>query len=168
MTKTIPLTRGKSAVVDDETFEYLNQYKWYYHQRVKTNKPGYAARRETTSKGKSRIVFMQYYILPKKDDLSIDHINGDSLDNRRSNLRYCTKEQNSFNVSRRRNGQSKYKGVTFFHNHIDKWRANIYLNGRQTFLGTFDNEEDAARAYNRAAKKAHGNFARLNDVDPKF
>lgn len=90
----------------------------------------------------------------------IDHINGDSLDNRRSNLRYCTYSQNLMNTHKVRSA-SGYKGV---YRHRKRWYAHITLNGRRFYLGLFKTPQDAAHAYNAKAKELFGEFACLNPV----
>jgi hypothetical protein len=93
--------------------------------------------------------------------LYVDHINGDGLDNRRANLRIVTAQQNNWNRRFRRTGRSKYTGVTW-DGRRDKWRADIYENRRKIFLGHFAEEEEAARAYDSAAKENRGEYAVLN------
>ncbi len=148
-TKLIPLTQGKFAIVDDEDYDWLMQWNWYYKV--------YAAR----SKSKSHsAILMHRLILPGK---MIDHKNGNELDNRKCNLRECTRAENSYNQKGQKNSTSKYKGVHW----IKKrgiWHACIINGLSTTFLGSFRNEEDAAKAYNEAAIKYFGEFARLNII----
>lgn len=97
----------------------------------------------------------------------VDHINGDSLDNRTANLRIATKSQNGANrgADRRRIGtSSRHKGVSWRKNR-NCWGAYIHVDGKTRYLGSFRSEDDAARAYNKAATEAWGAFARLNDVE---
>lgn len=93
----------------------------------------------------------------------VDHANGDKLDNRKSNLRFCTGWQNSQNMKTPKNSTSGFKGVNW-QKGPDKWMARIYVVGKQTYLGLFESREEAARAYNEAAVKYFGEFARLNCV----
>ena len=98
----------------------------------------------------------------KRRDEIVDHIDGDPTNNRRSNLRNCTQHQNSMNSRKRKNdASSKYKGVSWDKGR-KKWRAYINLMRKQLFLGRFDNELEAARAYNDKAVELYGEFAHLN------
>jgi hypothetical protein len=92
-------------------------------------------------------------------DLVIDHRNCDGLDNRRSNLRFATHAQNTLNRRKKKNAVSQFRGVWFYKG---KWGSQISSQGKRMFLGRFDNEIDAAKAYDEAARKYHGEFARLN------
>ena len=93
----------------------------------------------------------------------VDHINGDRLDNRKENLRFCTLSQNSMNKRGRSSRTSKYKGVCYAKRR-NKWQASIRVDGKERFLGYFNNEEDAAKAYDEAALKFYKEFAKINGV----
>ena len=108
-------------------------------------------------------VLLHRFILSVKKGEFIDHINGIKLDNRRSNLRICSKQQNHFNSKKRKNTSSKYKGVHFYKAY-NKYMAKIMLNRKSIFLGYFKTEKEAAKAYNQAARIYHGKFARLNII----
>ena len=96
------------------------------------------------------------------DGMMCDHINGRTLDNRKANLRSATRLQNSWNLSKSsRVGYSKYKGITFYKSK-QKWGAQICVDGRRIFLGKFEDETEAAKAYDKAAKKYFGEYAKLN------
>jgi len=159
--KAIELTKGQTAIIDDQDYRRISAYKWYI------GSDGYA-RRTSYAKGKSKNIFMHRQILfPHKrefDGIETDHINGNRLDNRRSNLRAATREQNQWNRKKpETGGSSKYKGVSL-HSRDNSWYAYITTNGKHKHLGSFDNEEQAARAYNIAAEELHGEFARLNNT----
>lgn len=165
MTKTIPLSQGKVALVDDEDFEWLSQWKWTYSKHYST---GYAYRNPSSTGLVTRSkVYMHRAILSPPQGREIDHINGDGLDNRRWNLRICTHAQNLWNSRKRKGTISQYKGVRLM-----KGSGNWVSYIGQKYLGSFDNEETAASAYNQAARQYRGEFARLNpvpdrDVRPK-
>ena len=152
--KEIQLTQGKVALVNDEDFEKLNQFKWHL---AKYRKSSYAIRNITVN-GKQKKIPMHCAVMNGK---GIDHIDHNGLNNQRSNLRFCTKSENAMNNQKQKNCTSIYKGVYFF-KRDKKWMAHIELNGKQTYLGTFSSEVDAALAYNEKAIELFGEFANLN------
>lgn len=156
----INLPQGKRTLVDIVDFKRLNQYKWCV-QRCR--RWWYAIRDICTPERHIRI-FMHREILGLKRENRkfVDHINGDGLDNRRCNLRTCTNTQNQWN-QQVRIGSSRFKGVCW-NKRKQKWWASIRKNGPQKFLGCFDDETQAALAYNKAALKYHGDFAHLNII----
>jgi len=160
MAKEIPLTQGKVAIVDDEDFERLSQYKWCYAT------VGYAVRFEQVN-GKRRGVFMHRQIMQPPKDLEVDHINGDKLDNRRSNLRIVTRQQNRFNERPRKGTSSKYKGVSWY-KQTRRWEAYIKINGKKKRIGYFNDEIEAALAYDRAARELFGEYAKTNFKEDDF
>jgi hypothetical protein len=153
--KEIPLTKGMVAIVDDEDYAELSKYKWHYS--------GKYARRYASVNGKRIYVWMHRVIAGTPDGMDTDHINGNKLDNRRANLRVCTRSQNMHNSATGiKNNTSKYKGVTY---NGGKWIASICVNFRKLYLGCFTDERDAATAYNEAAFRLMGDFAQLNTID---
>jgi len=158
--KRIPLTQGKFAVVDDHDFEALNKHKWYAARRInKTRIIWYAARTLYIRKGKYRTVQMHQVILPTEGET--DHKDGDGLNNQRSNLRSATHAQNQWNSGKTPGCTSRFKGVTRLKD-CARWIASIRIDNKTQYLGCFANEAGAARAYDAAARKLFGEFARLN------
>ncbi|MCE9567426.1 MAG: HNH endonuclease [Planctomycetes bacterium] len=155
-TKAIPLNKGHIALVDADDYDCLSQWKWHISAK------GYA-RRTVIIDGKSRGISMHRQIMNTPDGMFTDHIDGDKLNNRRSNLRICTPEQNGFNLGPRRGTRSQYKGVTW-HKRSGKWQARVKFENQILHLGLFENEIDAAAAYNECALRCFGDFARLNPV----
>lgn len=151
--KEVTLTKGKVTLVDEEDYEYINQWKWC----VNGKKDSFCAVR--SKEGKT--VYMSRKIMKCPKDKLVDHKNGDSLDNRRANLRICTAFQNNTNAKKSKNNTSGYKGV-YWDKYNKKWVATLTLNYRQKNLGRFRIKEEAALAYNEAALKYFGEFARLN------
>lgn len=152
--KEIKLTRGMVALVDDEDFEYLNQWKW---RAIPNNKTFYSQRDVQVNNHRFSIK-MHRLIMNTPDSMEVDHIDHNGLNNQKSNLRNCTRNENMRNKITW--GKSKYKGVCHLRN--NKFLAHIRLSGKLNHLGTFLNEEDAARAYDRAALKYYGEFAHIN------
>ncbi len=151
MTKKIQITDSKVALVDDEDFEHVNQFKWKLQKKGRHRNIFYAIRfdYEKTSPGNYNLeaIFMHRFILNPPKGTDVDHINGDGLDNRRSNLRVVTHRQNLQN--RHVKKTSKYPGV-YWHKRDRKWCSQIYVNGEKKHLGNFKNEERAFRAYKNA------------------
>ena len=157
MTKIIYLggyNRNIFAKVDDEDYEELNQFSW-------NMSGGYARRATSKKKGelKKTTVSMHRHLLRPPKDKMVDHINGDKLDNRKINLRLCTRLGNAQNRGMCRTNTSGYKGVW---KNGRRWSVYIYRNGKNVFGGSFIDKKDAARAYNKLATEFHGKFAHLN------
>ena len=158
--KTIPLTKGKFAIVDDEDFDRINKHKWYAH---KSRNNFYAEREVRLPGGVRRTIKMHREILGLEygDKRQCDHKNQNSLDNRRGNLRICTTAQNQQNQKPTINCSSIFKGVSFTKEN-GKYRALIQVNGRPKHLGYFVSEIEAALAYDVAAKRYYGEYASVN------
>ncbi len=158
--RRIPLTQGKYALVDVEDYERVNQYKWHIRRSNRSN-TYYAARTVFVSKYNRKLVPMHRFIINAPDGLEVYHINGDGFDNRKANLRLATGFQNARNKGKRNNARvSRYKGVK--RNGSGRWHAVINYNCQRIYLGTYNTEEEAARAYDTAARKYHKEFANLN------
>lgn len=156
----IPLTQGFEAIVDEANYaELLAAGPW---QAFIEGRSGavYARRRVRTENG-YRGQFMHTYLVP--DAQTVDHRNGDSLDNRKANLRPATTTENNQNRRRRRDNTSGYKGVW---TRGTRWHASIRANGQRHYLGSHSTPDAAARAYDAAARELHGEFAALNFPDP--
>jgi len=162
MTSTIPLTRDKVAIVDAADHGMLAKWKWYACEAY----PGlFYAQRTTKTNGIRREILMHRLLMNAADGQIVDHVNGDSLDNRRSNLRLCDVPQNTWNTRKRRSdAKSRYFGVTQ-HSTTRRWQATIVVRGVYMFLGVWDSEEDAARAWDSAALHFRCEFAALNFPD---
>ncbi len=148
----IALSKGKFAIVDKADYEWLSQYKWCVS--IAGTKM-YACRRED-----GKTILMHRFIMNAPQDLVVDHIDGNGLNDRRNNLRLCTPTQNRYNC-RVWTGTSKYKGV-YRDRKSGKWVANICYKRRCIYLGAYDSEAEAARAYDRKAVELFGEFAYLN------
>jgi len=155
--KTIPLTQGQFAIVDNEDFALLSSWKWFAQKNVRTF---YACRHVYVPDGPNQLVLMHRSLLQTPSGLLSDHIDGNGLNNTRINLRDATPLQNMMNRRGKRGGSSKYKGVWMDQqgDSSKKWRAGIRINGKLNYLGRFCAEEDAAAAYAQSAEKNFGQF----------
>jgi hypothetical protein len=152
--REIKLTQGKVAMVDDECFEIVNKYHWYYH---KVSENYGAARSSLGRRGPSEA--MHRLVMGAAKGQEVDHINGNPLDNRKSNLRFVTHAQNQKNMGKGVRNKSGYKGVSW-HKRAKKWQ--VFVNS--TYLGLFSDLEEATKAYNIKALELFGEFARLNKI----
>ncbi len=155
--KEIELSRGYKAIVDDEDYERLSQWRW----NISTCNGGvYATRWERESGSKRRqLIRMHVEIMNPPAGMLVDHINGNTLDNRRCNLRACTKGQNQMNMRRNSRNTSGYRGV-HWNKKNKKWTAMIRVANKKHYLGLFESVEAAATAYAEASRKYHGEFGR--------
>lgn len=160
--KVIELTQGRVAIVDDEDFEYLAQYRWHYANKAGGDEySGYAVRAPArVQRGVSlKKLSMHREIMKTPEGMQCDHVNGNKLDNRRCNLRNATNSQNRHNVGPYKNNKFGLKGVS---KKRDKFQAQIMVNYVPKFLGSFDTPQQAHEAYRIAATELHKEFARLN------
>lgn len=162
--KEIQLNKGFVAFVDDEDFEHFNKHKWMISDG------GYAVRNlpmvNSVRHGFSRM-HREILGLKKRDGVVVDHINGNKLDNRKENLRFCTISQNGMNRSHERKNKIGLKGVSWDKAN-KKWLVVIgYGAGIQKHIGRFSNPEDAHKAYCEAALKYHGEFANFGNDKQK-
>ena len=154
--KEIKLTQGKVAIVDDEDFERLNQFKWC---ATLGNSTWYAIRKSTIY-GKQKTIIMHREIMHAHKGIQVDHRNGEGLFNCKENLRLCTNQQNGFNQRKpQKNNKLGIKGVGWHKQHR-KFSARIMFNGKSIHLGYFNVLGDADSAYRIAEEKYFGEFAR--------
>ncbi len=164
VSRRIPLTQGKFAVVDSDDFERVSKYRWY----ANCHHTGQFRARATipflseNSKQRQTTLLMSRFIIGAKDGELVDHINHDMLDNRKTNLRIATHSQNARNTKKRRTTINQYKGIALTVG--GKFQARIFVDGKLLHLGIFDTQKEAAIAYNKSAKKYFGKFACLNII----
>jgi hypothetical protein len=153
--KEIPLSKGAVAIVDDDTYEELSKYKWCI------NNNGYAVRATPGRRDEKRPLIMMHrsiMVLNHGDARDVDHIDGNKLNNQRSNLRICTRAENLRNRKKNSNNSSGYKGVCW-HKAMGKWHARIMHDYHYHDLGFFADAEMAHAAYCKAADSLHGEFS---------
>jgi len=155
----IPLTQGQVALIDDEDYELVSQYKWCARWNHNT-KSYYAVTNIRKSDGTRTTLQMHRLIMDAKKGEEVDHINHDTLDNRKSELRLCTRSENGRNRGAQENNTSGYKGV-YWHKPMGKWCAAIKLKGKRIYLGYFQTPEEAHSAYCKAAQELHGDFLKI-------
>jgi hypothetical protein len=145
--KYIELTQGKQAIIDDADFNLLSRYKWGFNSRYARN---------------SNFQSMQSFLIDNPNGLEIDHINRNTLDNRRSSLRLCSRNENLANREKFKNNKSGYKGVSW-NKQYQKWCTQAQFKGKR-LIAYFDDVLEAARAYNEFAGQLHQEFAVLNKL----
>jgi hypothetical protein len=144
-------------LIDEEFLPLMFAYKWHI------NNKGYVTHRPSKKAGNTKQMRLHRVILNAEDGQIIDHINNDQLDNRLKNLRICSHAENIMNMSNRKNSASNFKGVTKYKTKKGfSWRARITQETGRKYIGTFETEEQAAQAYDEAAKIHFGQFAKLN------
>jgi hypothetical protein len=147
---------GSSFLIDSEDLDKISHMTWF---RGKRGYPVAATSRKLP--GGRRNVSVHRLLLSPPQGYDVDHISGDKLDNRKSNLRICSHQQNMFNQKMRSTNSSGYYGVSYMKN-CGKYEAYIHFNGRKNYLGIFDTVSGAAAARDAAAKRLFGDYARLN------
>lgn len=157
--KEIKLTQNKITLVDDDVYELIKNKSWcaFTHKRRKTY---YAVGTIKDENGKHKTIRLHRFILKVTDkNVFVDHIDGNGLNNQRGNLRISTREQNQQNRPKNKNNKSGYKGV-YFDKAKNKWTSKIMVNRKAIHLGRFDDVKIAAKAYQDAALKYHGEFSK--------
>ncbi|GAG04996.1 unnamed protein product [marine sediment metagenome] len=151
--RLIPLTQGKFAIVDAEDYDWLAQHKWC---AARSRETFYAHRGNGGT-----TVSMHRVIMRTPKGMMCDHRNHNGLDNRKSNLRLCTSAQNQYNKRPKKGCTSRYKGVVL-RSDCKRWRAKIGFKSKRIHIGDFDNQMEAAMAYDDKAIELFGEFAWLN------
>lgn len=151
--RTIPLGDGVYAYVDAADYEWLSQWQWRLHG-------GYPAR-HPNRKGKKTVVFMHREIMRPPKGKIVDHISGNRCDNTRANLRNITMQENMQNKKKQAGASSIYKGVSL-NRKTGRWRSQVNRGKESYFLGEFDVEVEAAKAYDHKAVEVFGEYARPN------
>jgi hypothetical protein len=170
VSKSIELTQNKVTVVDDEYYEELSKFKWYAAEI----KPScfYTIRNYRSEDGKRHSLRLHRVVWEIKNGripvgVQIDHINHDTLDNRLENLRLCNTSENQANQRKASNKLSKFKGVTWYKAR-NKWGVRICCHRKLLYLGLFESEIAAAKAYDEKARELFGEFANLNFPEQTF
>lgn len=155
----VPLTQGQVAIISSEDYELIGRYKWCANKRkTRWYAVGYV---KGTGRKNCKVIYMHRLITNAPKGVDVDHIDGNGLNNTRENLRFASRTQNMQNERNIRKGTSRYKGV-WFSKQKSKWIAEIKVNKRKIHLGTFADEEEAAKTYDAAAIQYFGEFAHTN------
>lgn len=145
---------GKYMLIDDEDYHLVSSFSWHLRP------DGYASARVHGSYPKGKSILAHKLIMPESSDHQVDHINGNGIDNQKSNLRLVTHQQNQWN-QKKTSGSSKYKGICW-DNERQKWLTQIGFNNKNIYIGRFETEHHAAMAYDISAKELFGEFSSLN------
>jgi hypothetical protein len=158
--KEIPLTQGHTAIVDDEDFEIWGHIKWCAVVRPKS-RTVYAVRYVRPDDEGTRSRLLHRVILNAPRGVEVDHIDGNGLNNCKSNLRLDYTRQNNQNRAKQVNNKSGYIGVSWSKS-ASKWQAFVKLDGKNRYVGVYEEATDAAKARDAEARRLHGEYARLN------
>lgn len=161
-TISIPLSKNKVALIDEADYELIKDYTWHFGDAYAQTSVVVGRINGANAR---RGVKMHRLIMSAKENEEVDHINGDRLDNRRSNLRVCTHKQNGRNKHRNARNTSGFKGVSLKKrgpNNMKCWYASIGVSGKRLYLGYYYTAIEAAEAYDQAAIEHHGEYASLN------
>ncbi|MCJ7778441.1 MAG: HNH endonuclease [Sedimentisphaerales bacterium] len=163
--RKIYLGEGEWTILDQRDYYRLSKFKWYI---TGNDKKFYAVRNIKIGRTRTNMISMHREIMNAPKGVLVDHRNSDPLDNRRTNLRFATQSQNLCNSRRNKeNCTSKFRGVSW-NKRKKRWRADLQYKGKCVFSRLFTSEIEAAHAYDKAAKKYHGEFARLNFSDEQL
>ena len=163
--KQILLPKGLVALVDDEDYDRISQYKWHAQYNPRT-RSWYAIRGKYVGNGHQKTVRMSREIMRAETKQLIDHWNHDTLDNRKQNLRVCSNNQNQHNQCKHIGVSSRYKGVSWRQRgSCGRWIVTIKIKDESVYLGSFKEEKEAALAYNKSASTHFGAFACLNVIE---
>lgn len=158
--REIKTKNGKTALVDDEDFERVNSFRWFFVRSSTGRGSGYFA----TGRGRNgkKMVYLHHAIIgrPVNRKMSVDHVNGNGLDNRKENLRFATARQQRQNSAIRMNNHSGFKGISK-RKQCETFKAEIMAKGRRIYLGDFKTELEAFEAYKKAAIQHYQEFARV-------
>jgi hypothetical protein len=160
MTRYLELPRSHRTLLDAKWFDMLHFLDW----SLDASKGRLYAFRVARVNGRQVRESMHRVIMDAKPGQEVDHINGDGLDNREANLRFCTHQENDRNTKKYRNSTSLYKGVSW-HQSSGRWQAQIKIDGRTQYLGVHPTQAAAALVYNEAAERLFGRFANLNNIE---
>ena len=155
--------KGHEVLIDKDKVELVLKYRWFING---STKKGFYVIANTVKNNKKTCVSMHRYLMNAKEGQIVDHINRNTFDNRLENLRFCTHRENSCNRTSKKNSSSKFLGVSVrFNKHTTTFKSSIRINGVSIGLGIYNDEIKAAKAYNEAAIKYHGEFANLNKFE---
>lgn len=158
----VRLTQGRVGVCDPEDWDALRQRRWFA-KKSRHKFYWYGKERDPTKRAGNKNIFAHVIVAVPEPGQVVDHINGDSLDNRRKNVRGCSNRENCINSGARRNSKTGYRGVMKVKD-CNRWRARLRVRGTEYDLGLFDSPEKAAMAYDAKAIEIHGPLAGTNSV----